>query len=61
LGWWDKVVEMKMKAGQPLTMLTEFGPPNYLPTLPYTQMPLANQWQINVYMMKLMRERYLKK
>jgi sugar phosphate isomerase/epimerase len=61
LGWWDKVVEMKMKAGQPLTMLTEFGPPNYLPTLPYTNLPVANQWEINVYMMKLMRERYLKK
>jgi sugar phosphate isomerase/epimerase len=60
LGWWDKVVEMKMKAGQPLTMLTEFGPPNYLPTLPYSNLPVANQWEINVYMMKLMRERYKK-
>jgi sugar phosphate isomerase/epimerase len=61
LSWWDKVVEIKMKAGQPLTMLTEFGPPNYLQTLPYTNLPVANQWEINVYMMKLMRERYLKK
>lgn len=61
LSWWDKVVEIKMKAGQPLTMLTEFGPPNYLQTLPYTNLPVANQWEINVFMMKLMRERYLKK
>lgn len=60
LSWWDKVVEIKMKAGQPLTMLTEFGPPNYLQTLPFTNLPVANQWEINVYMMKLMRERYLK-
>jgi sugar phosphate isomerase/epimerase len=60
LGWWDKVVEMKMKAGQPLTMLTEFGPPNYLPTLPYSNLPVTNQWEINVYMMKLMRNRYKK-
>jgi hypothetical protein len=59
LGWWDKVVEMKKKAGQPLTMLTEFGPPNYLHTMPYTQMPVANQWEINVYMMKMLRKRYL--
>jgi sugar phosphate isomerase/epimerase len=58
LGWWDKVVEMKMKAGQPLTMLTEFGPATYLPTLPYTCQPVANQWEINVFMLKLMRERY---
>ena len=59
LGWWDKVVGMKKKAGQPLTMLTEFGPPNYLHTMPYTQMPVANQWDINVYMMKMLRKRYL--
>lgn len=58
LGWWDKVVEMKMKAGQPLTMLTEFGPPNYLPTLPYTNLPVANQWEINVYMMNFLKARY---
>jgi sugar phosphate isomerase/epimerase len=59
LSWWDKVVEMKKKSGQPLTMLTEFGPPNYLHTLPYTQQPVANQWEINVYMMKMLRKRYL--
>ena len=61
LSWWDKIVEMKMKAGQPLTMLAEFGPPNYLQTLPFTNLPVANQWEINVYMMKMLRERYLKK
>ena len=60
LSWWDKVVEIKMKAGEPLTMLTEFGPPNYLQTLPFTNLPVANQWEINVYMMKLMRNRYKK-
>jgi sugar phosphate isomerase/epimerase len=59
LSWWDKVVEMKKKSGQPITMLTEFGPPNYLHTLPYTQQPVANQWEINVYMMKMLRKRYL--
>jgi sugar phosphate isomerase/epimerase len=58
LGWWDTVVAMKKKANQPLTMLSEFGPPSYLPTLPFSNMPVANQWEINVYMMKLMRERY---
>jgi sugar phosphate isomerase/epimerase len=56
--WWDKVVERKAAAGQPLTVLTEFGPPTYLPTVPYTFQPLANQWDINVYMMNQLRERY---
>jgi sugar phosphate isomerase/epimerase len=60
LAWWDKVVEYKVKSGDALTILTEFGPPNYLPTLPYTQQPLADQWGINVYMKDLLRKRYLK-
>ena len=58
LAWWDKVVEIKTKAGQPLTFLTEFGPPHYLPALPYTQQPVADQWAINVHMMQLLRKRY---
>jgi Xylose isomerase-like TIM barrel len=58
LAWWDKVVEMKVKAGQGLTVLTEFGPPNYLPTVPYTLQPLADQWGINVYMKDLLKARY---
>lgn len=56
--WWDKVVERKKNAGERLTMLTEFGPPLYMQTLPYTLQPLSNQWEINVYMMKLLRQRY---
>ena len=39
-------------------MLTEFGPPHYLPALPYTQQPVADQWAINVHMMQLLRKRY---
>jgi sugar phosphate isomerase/epimerase len=57
--WWDRVVEEKKKAGKRLTILTEFGPPDYMPTLPYTREPLADQWAINVHMMKLLRNRYL--
>ena len=57
--WWDKVVEMKKKNGQRLTILTEFGPPDYMPTLPYTREPLSDQWAINVHMMQLLRKRYL--
>jgi sugar phosphate isomerase/epimerase len=60
LGWWDKVVEAKKQAGEVLTFLTEFGPMDYMPALPYTRQPLANQWEINVYMMKLLRDRYEK-
>lgn len=56
--WWDKVMEMKKQKGETMTVLTEFGPPDYMPTLPYTRQPLADQWSINVHMMKLLRQRY---
>ncbi len=56
--WWDTIVALKKQTGDTLTVLTEFGPPDYMPTLPYTREPLADQWAINVYMMKLWRERY---
>jgi sugar phosphate isomerase/epimerase len=57
--WWDKIVEGKKKSGKRLTILTEFGPPDYMPTLPYTREPLADQWTINVHMMHLLRKRYI--
>lgn len=56
--WWDQVVQRKKKAGERITILTEFGPPLYMQTLPYTLQPLSNQWEINVYMLKLLRQRY---
>lgn len=61
LEWWDAVVQLKIKSGaNKLTILTEFGPPHYLPALPYTQQPVADQWAINEYMMQLLRKRYLR-
>jgi sugar phosphate isomerase/epimerase len=56
--WWDKVVERKKKEGKLMTFLTEFGPVDYMPALPYTRQPLANQWEINKHMMDVLRKRY---
>lgn len=62
LEWWDKVIALKIKQGaKQQTFLTEFGPPDYLPALPYTRQPVANQWEINVYMMNLLIKRYSNK
>jgi sugar phosphate isomerase/epimerase len=58
LAWWDRIIGIKKQQGQPATILTEFGPPDYMPTTPYTRQPLANQWDINVYMMQTLRKRY---
>ena len=58
--WWDQVVDNKRKEGKPLTMLTEFGPVDYLPALPYTRQPVADQWEINKHMLDVLRARYAK-
>lgn len=58
--WWDEIVQQKQAKGETLTVLTEFGPVDYMPSLPYTRQPLADQWDINVHMMKLFKSRYSK-
>lgn len=58
LSWWDRIVEFKKKQGVRMTVLTEFGPADYMPTLPYTRQPLGNQWEINTFMLEMLRKRY---
>lgn len=55
---WELVIGSRSEERKDaFTITTEFGPPNYLPTLPYTQMPLADQWQANVYIMNAIKAR----
>jgi sugar phosphate isomerase/epimerase len=60
LNWWDKVVERKRLEGADaiLTITPEFGPFPYMVSLPFTQQPITNQWDVNAYMMQILRERY---
>lgn len=59
LSSWDKVYEnhIRMKR-EYLTITPEFGPFPYMLHLPFTRMPVASQWDINLYMMDLLKERY---
>lgn len=58
LSWWDRIASQKRTEGRMLTILTEFGPPDYMPTLPYTRQPVGDQWDINAYMRQWLRKRY---
>jgi hypothetical protein len=61
LSWWDKIVEVNEAAKEPLlTITTEFGPPPYMPVMPFSQEPVADQFSINCYMKDLVRQRYAK-
>jgi sugar phosphate isomerase/epimerase len=59
LQWWDAIVANRKKEGaELLTITTEFGPAPYLPALPHSMVPVANQWDINEYMLKTLKQRY---
>ena len=56
LFWWQQIITTKKAAGQSLfTISSEFGPVPYMLTAPYTQQPLSNQWDNNVFMMEYLR------
>jgi sugar phosphate isomerase/epimerase len=60
LNWWDKIYEHNMKIGKKsLTITPEFGPAPYMTTIPYTNEPIANQWEINLWMKDLLQKRYV--
>lgn len=59
LEWWDAIISEREKQGDTeFTITSEFGPVPYMPTLPFTAQPVSNQWEVNKYMMTLLKERY---
>lgn len=58
LDTWEKVIRKQWAENdRPLTITTEFGPPTYMPTLPYTQVPVTDQWKANVFIMEALKQR----
>lgn len=59
LQWWDAVVAMKRAAHESsLTISPEFGPYPYMIQLPFTRQLVADQWEVNAWMMDLLRTRH---
>lgn len=57
LKWWQRILEIN-KDKSSFSFLTEFGPEPYMPTLPFTQSPVTNQWKTNVAMKNLLRKTF---
>ena len=56
--WWEKIAEHhKNNDSEFLPVCSEFGPPEYMVTLPSTGKPIADQWEINCYMKEMLKER----
>ncbi len=55
-GWWQQIIRYKKEnGGTHLTITPEFGPSPYMPLIPFTQQPIANQWDINCRMMHYLK------
>lgn len=56
---WDRVIALQKNQGNEwFTITPEFGPRPYMQLQPFTDRPLADQWEVNTYMMKLLKDRY---
>lgn len=55
ISWWQRVMQKNKLLGVATTITTEFGPAPYLQYLPYTRQPVYSQWEVNIYMMQLLR------
>lgn len=57
LEWWQRIVDYQKSIGrESLSITVEFGPPPYMPTLPFTNQPVANLWELNLKMMHFLKE-----
>jgi sugar phosphate isomerase/epimerase len=51
LDWWKAIIAYRsQKSSRVFTVTPEFGPAPYMPELPFSRTPVANQWEINVEM-----------
>lgn len=54
---WQQIVDVHQQRGtEVLTITPEFGPPNYMHTLPFSNEPVGDVWKINVYMRDLLQQ-----
>ncbi|MDG0812568.1 sugar phosphate isomerase/epimerase family protein [Cohnella rhizosphaerae] len=59
LGWWGRILNAKRLKGEANgTFTAEFGPPGYMHTLPFTNAPVADLWEVNHWMTDCVRERF---
>ncbi len=57
--WWDEIVRTRLKAdATTFTFNPEFGPPTYMPTLPHTQQPVVNLWDVCLWMAQRFEQRF---
>jgi sugar phosphate isomerase/epimerase len=52
---WQEIIDQRKKDGKDSLFITpEFGPPAYMHTAPFTNQPVGDVWEQNVYMKELL-------
>ncbi len=58
-GWWEKIIKKKKEEGwKEYTITPEFGPFPYMQIMPFTKIPITNQWEVNVFMKDLLKDKF---
>ena len=57
LDLWENIIQQRLDEKGFITITTEFGPPTYMPTEPFTQKPLSDLWETNVFIMNALKNR----
>lgn len=58
LSVWQKIIDNCTQLGlESITVTTEFGPPHYQHTLPFSNEPVGDAWELNVAMKNIFKER----
>lgn len=55
---WERIVTQQLARNQPTIFTSEYGPPPYLHTIPYTQQPVADMWELGKYTADRFRSQY---
>ncbi|MCK9414146.1 MAG: sugar phosphate isomerase/epimerase [Prolixibacteraceae bacterium] len=59
LGWWNQVIDQRRKDGwTEFTITPEFGPYPYMTILPFNKQPIADQWDVNLFMMQFLKSAF---
>jgi hypothetical protein len=57
--WWDRIIEARRAEGRAfMTINPEFGPPPYQPVSPESEDPLADVWEVCLWMTERFRSRW---
>ncbi|MGL4631438.1 MAG: sugar phosphate isomerase/epimerase family protein [Leadbetterella sp.] len=59
VSWWDRIIDLRKSDPEFIMTITpEFGPFPYMIHLPDSKTPISNQWEINLFMKELLKNRY---